>query len=103
MSEKKIAVLGLGYVGLPLALELSLSLSVKGFDVDNNRINQLRKGIDSTMEVNSKKLLSQQKKKELFITKSQSDLKDCNVFIATVPTPIDLKKKARFYSFIECM
>ena len=67
MSEKNIAVLGLGYVGLPLALELSLSLSVKGFDVDNNRINQLRKGIDSTMEVNSKKLLSQQKKKELFI------------------------------------
>ena len=61
-------------MGLPLALELSLSLSVKGFDVDNNRINQLRKGIDSTMEVNSKKLLSQQKKKELFITKSQSDL-----------------------------
>ncbi len=100
MSEKKIAVLGLGYVGLPLALELSLSLSVKGFDVDNNRINQLRKGIDSTMEVNSKKLLSQQKKKELFITKSQSDLKDCNVFIATVPTPIDLKKKPDFTALL---
>ena len=90
-------------MGLPLALELSLSLSVKGFDVDNNRINQLRKGIDSTMEVNSKKLLSQQKKKELFITKSQSDLKDCNVFIATVPTPIDSKKKPDFTNFIECM
>ena len=90
-------------MGLPLALELSLSLSVKGFDVDNNRINQLRKGIDSTMEVNSKKLLSQQKKKELFITKSQSDLKDCNVFIATVPTPIDLKKSQILQIFIECM
>ena len=50
MSEKNIAVLGLGYVGLPLALELSLTLNVKGFDVNNNRINQLRKGIDSTLE-----------------------------------------------------
>ena len=54
-------------MGLPLALELSLSLSVKGFDVDNNRINQLRKGIiDSTMEVNSKKLLSQQRKRTFY-------------------------------------
>ena len=69
MSEKKIAVLGLGYVGLPLALELSLSLSVKGFDVNNNRINQLRKGIDSTLEVDQKKLLSQQKKKKTFYHK----------------------------------
>ena len=93
MNEKKIAVLGLGYVGLPLALELSLSLSVKGFDINNNRINQLRKGIDSTLEVDQKKLLSQQKKKKLFITKSKSNLKDCNIFIATVPTPIDSKKK----------
>ena len=65
MSEKKIAVLGLGYVGLPLALELSLSLCVKGFDINNNRINQLRKGIDLTLEVDQKKLLHQQKKKHL--------------------------------------
>ena len=75
MSEKNIAVLGLGYVGLPLALELSLTLNVKGFDVNNNRINQLRKGIDSTLEVDPKKLLNQQKNKKLLITKSQKDLK----------------------------
>ena len=66
MSEKNIAVLGLGYVGLPLALELSLTLNVKGFDVNNNRINQLRKGIDSTLEVDPKKLLNQQKNKKTF-------------------------------------
>ena len=62
MSEK-IAVLGLGYVGLPLALELSLSLSVKGFDVNNNRINQLRKGIDLTLEVDKKTYFSTKKTK----------------------------------------
>ena len=80
MSEKKIAVLGLGYVGLPLALELSLSLCVKGFDINNNRINQLRKGIDLTLEVDQKKLLHQQKKNHLLITNSKSDLKNCDVF-----------------------
>ena len=100
MSEKKIAVLGLGYVGLPLALELSFSLSIKGFDINNNRINQLRKGIDSTLEVDQVKLLSQQKKKKLFFTQSKNDLKDCNIFIATVPTPIDSKKKPDFSALL---
>ena len=61
MSEK-IAVLGLGYVGLPLALELSLSLCVKGFDINNNRINQLRKGIDLTLEVDQKNFFINKKK-----------------------------------------
>ena len=100
MSEKKIAVLGLGYVGLPLALELSFSLSIKGFDININRINQLRKGIDSTLEVDQVKLLSQQKKKKLFFTQSKNDIKDCNIFIATVPTPIDSKKKPDFSALL---
>ena len=100
MSEKKIAVLGLGYVGLPLALELSFSLSIKGFDININRINQLRKGIDSTLEVDQVKLLSQQKKKKLFFTQSKNELKDCNIFIATVPTPIDSKKKPDFSALL---
>ena len=51
MKEKKIAVLGLGYVGLPLALQLSLSYNVVGYDIDNTRIKELRKGIDKTLEV----------------------------------------------------
>ena len=75
MSEKKIAVLGLGYVGLPLALELSFSLSIKGFDINNNRINQLRKGIDSTLEVDQVKLLSQQKKKSFFLHNQKMTLR----------------------------
>ena len=51
MKEKRIAVLGLGYVGLPLAVNLSYNFNVKGFDIDINRINELRKGIDKTLEV----------------------------------------------------
>ena len=101
MDDKKIAVLGLGYVGLPLALGLSFSYNIKGFDVDNNRINQLRKGIDSTLEVDEKKLLTQQKKKKIFITSNKSELNDCNIFIATVPTPIDKRKKPDFSSLLK--
>ena len=101
MDDKKIAVLGLGYVGLPLALGLSFSYNIKGFDVDNIRINQLRKGIDSTLEVDEKKLLTQQKKKKIFITSNKSELNDCNVFIATVPTPIDKKNKPDFSSLLK--
>ena len=93
--------LGLGYVGLPLALGLSFSYNIKGFDVDNNRINQLRKGIDSTLEVDEKKLLTQQKNKKLFITSNKSELNDCNIFIATVPTPIDKRKKPDFSSLLK--
>ena len=100
MDDKKIAVLGLGYVGLPLALGLSFSYNIKGFDVDNIRINQLRKGIDSTLEVDEKKLLTQQKKKKIFITSNKSELNDCNIFIATVPTPIDKEKKPDFSSLL---
>jgi UDP-N-acetyl-D-galactosamine dehydrogenase len=101
MEDKKIAVLGLGYVGLPLALGLSFSYNIKGFDVDNNRINQLRKGIDSTLEIDEKKLLDQQKKKKIFITSNKSELNDCNIFIATVPTPIDKRKKPDFSSLLK--
>tara|TARA_Y100000022_G_C13230239_1_gene366979 strand:- start:99 stop:1358 length:1260 start_codon:yes stop_codon:yes gene_type:complete len=101
MDDKKIAVLGLGYVGLPLALGLSFSYKIKGFDVDDNRISQLRKGIDSTLEVNKTKLLSQKKNHKIFFTSNIDDLSDCNIFIATVPTPIDKKKKPDFSSLLK--
>ena len=65
MKEKKIAVLGLGYVGLPLALQLSLSYNVVGYDIDNTRIRELRKGIDKTLEV-SEPFLKKQQKNSLF-------------------------------------
>ena len=93
--NKNIAVLGLGYVGLPLAVELSLSFRVIGFDISSSRVSQLKKGIDKTLEVNEKKL----KKclhNNLKITEEEKYLKGCNVFIATVPTPIDKRKKPNF-------
>ncbi len=95
MKEKKIAILGLGYVGLPLALQLSLSYSVIGYDVDNIRIKELRKGIDKTLEVSESMLKKQQKNRLVFTTYSK-DISSCNFYIATVPTPIDVKKKPDF-------
>ncbi len=95
MSDKKIAVLGLGYVGLPLAVQLSLSYRVKGFDLDNNRVSQLRKGIDKTLEVNES-VLKKQLCNSLQIHTDERKLANCNYFIATVPTPINNKKKPDF-------
>ena len=97
MKEKKIAILGLGYVGLPLALQLSLSYNVIGYDVDNTRIKELRKGIDKTLEV-SESLLKKQQKKSLFFTTRSKDIFNCNFYIATVPTPIDSRKKPDFFA-----
>ena len=97
MKEKKIAILGLGYVGLPLALQLSLSYNVIGYDVDNTRIKELRKGIDKTLEV-SEPLLKKQQKNSLFFTTCSKDISDCNFYIATVPTPIDVRKKPDFFA-----
>ena len=77
MKEKKIAILGLGYVGLPLALRLSLSYSVIGYDVDDIRIRELRKGIDKTLEV-SERLLKKQQKNNLFFTNRSKDISNCN-------------------------
>ena len=97
MKEKKIAVLGLGYVGLPLALQLSLSYNVVGYDIDNTRIKELRKGIDKTLEV-SEPLLKKQQKNSLFFTTCSKDISGCNFYIATVPTPIDVRKKPDFFA-----
>ena len=97
MKEKKIAVLGLGYVGLPLALQLSFSYNVVGYDIDDIRIKELRKGIDKTLEV-SETLLKKQQKNSLFFTTCSEDISDCNFYIATVPTPIDVRKKPDFFA-----
>ena len=81
----KIAVIGLGYVGLPLAFRLSRNFSVIGFDVNEDRINKLNKGIDSTNEYNRTAL----KEKQFDITHQEKKIKDCNVYIIAVPTPVD--------------
>jgi len=90
---KKIAIIGLGYVGLPLAVEFAKKYNVLGFDINENRINELLLAKDSTLEVSDNQL------KEVLVTPNENcglklsfkeyDLKSCNIFIVTVPTPID--------------
>jgi UDP-N-acetyl-D-galactosamine dehydrogenase len=87
---EKIAIVGLGYVGLPLAVEFGKVLPVVGFDINKNRILQLRKFLDKTNEVNEFEL---REATHLSFTSEVSDLRDSTVFIVTVPTPIDEAKK----------
>ena len=84
-----IAVIGLGYVGLPLAVEFAKKFKVIGFDSDDDRISQIEKGIDKTNELSKNNLL----KSKILYTSDISLIKDCNVYIVTVPTPVDKNKK----------
>ena len=90
MSDKKIALIGLGYVGLPLAVEFGKKSKVVGFDINQSRINELKSGTDSTLETTSQEL---KEATHLSYTTSLADIKDCTIFIVTVPTPIDKHKK----------
>ena len=90
MTETKIAIIGLGYVGLPLAIEFGKLYETIGFDINNNRIKELLNGQDSTFEVTSQEM---SKSKRLCFTNNAKDIQDCNTFIVTVPTPIDSDKK----------
>lgn len=89
----KIAIIGLGYVGLPLAIEFGKKYDVLGFDINEKRIDELRKGEDHTKEADTEGLLQVTKErnneKGLWFSCNQEDLKSYNVFIVTVPTPID--------------
>tara|TARA_B100000427_G_scaffold296105_1_gene275610 strand:+ start:195 stop:1493 length:1299 start_codon:yes stop_codon:yes gene_type:complete len=86
----KLAVIGLGYVGLPLAVEFGKYKSVVGFDIYNQRIKELVNGFDNTLEVEADDLKNSDK---LVFSSDISDIADCNVYIVTVPTPIDEKKR----------
>lgn len=86
MPEKKISVIGLGYVGLPLAVEFGKMRSVVGFDINEARIAELQSGVDVTREVTSEALKSAA---GLAFTHDIEALKDCDIFIVTVPTPVD--------------
>ncbi len=88
-DDPKIAVIGLGYVGLPLAVEFGKKYSVLGFDVNSKRIDELKKGKDITLEVDNKDLKNS---KFLDFTTNIDELSSCNVYIVTVPTPIDENK-----------
>lgn len=82
----KVAVIGLGYVGLPLAVEFGKHREVLGFDINQARISELESGHDSTLETTSEQLKSADK---LSFTSKVEDLKNCQIFLVTVPTPID--------------
>ena len=86
----KIAIIGLGYVGLPLAVEFGKKYSVLGFDINQTRIDELTSGYDRTQEMTSEELKSLQ---FLSFSSNKEELKTCNIFIITVPTPIDKYKK----------
>ena len=90
----KIAIIGLGYVGLPLARIFATKYPVIGFDINQHRIEELNKGIDSTLEVSNEDLQKVLLKynsgeKGLFCSDNVGDMQSCNVFIITVPTPVD--------------
>ena len=89
-KKLKLAIIGLGYVGLPLALEFSKKRSLVGFDIDKKRINELNSGIDRNLETTKEDLKSI---KQLIFTNDEKNLKLANCYIITVPTPIDKFKK----------
>ena len=90
IKDIKLGIIGLGYVGLPLALEFSKNRKVIGFDIKKKRIEELNSGIDKNLESSNEEL---QNSKKLNFTNNEEDLKYANCFIITVPTPIDELKK----------
>ena len=92
-SNLKICVVGLGYVGLPLAVEFGKKYPTVGFDLNTSRVNELRTGADSTLEVSGEELGAAT---HLEFTSDAQAVADCNVFIVAVPTPIDANKRPDF-------
>jgi len=90
IQDVKLAVVGLGYVGLPLAVEFGKKRSVLGFDINARRISELNEGRDHTLEVSTEELAEAQ---QLRFTHTAEHLAEANVFVVTVPTPIDAYKQ----------
>ena len=86
LDKVKIAVIGQGYVGLPLAIEFGKKYSTIGFDINQARIDELTKGVDHTNEASPEQLKSSEK---LIFSADIDDINECNIYIVTVPTPID--------------
>ncbi len=108
MSKIKVGIIGLGYVGLPLAVEFAKKYNTYGFDINLNRINELNKAIDSTLEVGVKELSRVLKNKKnasssngLTLWSEISQISECNFFIVTVPTPVDKNKNPILKPLIE--
>lgn len=90
MENKEIAIIGLGYVGLPLAVEFGKKFKTIGFDINSDRVIELKDNNDSTLEVSSSEL---DEASMLTYTNCVEDISTCNIYIITVPTPIDVHKQ----------
>ena len=88
-SKTKIGVIGLGYVGLPLAIEFAKQFNVVGFDISSDRIKALTKNHDETLMISTKQLSEFNGR----FSSKEKDLANCNIYIVTVPTPIDRGNK----------
>ena len=92
IQDPKIAIIGLGYVGLPLATAFAEKYPTTGFDIDPRRVSELKNAVDRTLEVDNellKAVLQTTNKAGLVVTDQISEIADCNIFIVTVPTPTD--------------
>ena len=98
LSEVKLSIIGLGYVGLPLAVEFGRKRSVVGFDINQRRIDELKVGKDFTLETTQEELAAA---KHLRYSTNLDDLQACNCYIVTVPTPIDEHKRPDLTSLIK--
>jgi UDP-N-acetyl-D-galactosamine dehydrogenase len=99
MNNDKICLVGLGYVGLPLAVAFAEKFKVIGFDISLSRIQELNNGHDRTLEIEDDLLLSS--RSNLSYTSDINDTKDCNIYIVTVPTPIDSTNRPDLTPLIE--
>ena len=97
-NKKNIAIIGLGYVGLPLAVEFGKNLSTVGFDINKLRIDELKTGVDKTLEVAE---VSMKEAVNLRFSYDTKDLIDCEIYIITVPTPIDDAKRPDLSAIIK--
>ena len=100
MKNRKICVIGLGYVGLPIAVEFGKKRKVIGFDINQERIAELKNLTDATLETTRQELLEAT---HLSFTTSIDEIKDCRIYIVTVPTPIDSLKKPDLNPLKKCL
>ena len=98
--QNKIAIIGLGYVGLPLAHAFAEKYEVVGFDINQTRIDELNSGYDRTLELSNEQLA--EVKKNISFSMKLEDIESCNIFIVTVPTPIDESNRPDLTPLIKC-
>jgi UDP-N-acetyl-D-glucosamine/UDP-N-acetyl-D-galactosamine dehydrogenase len=96
-KNTRIAIIGLGYVGLPLALAFAEKFQVVGFDINARRVNELKSGFDATLQAKSEELLS----RPIQFSSAPEDIRDCTIYIITVPTPVDEAKKPDLHPLLK--